>query len=138
MLQGYVGKVVELKMIDAVGTSIHHGSADDMVLNTTLDVLSAITCGGCNFWGENHILLYLNVFKHCLYAGREFQGEHGVTEMLHPPNISDFSDENNRQLVMNFVSVLFNTQVKAIKHDGHPCTFINVMIALLLQHNESL
>ena len=138
MLQGYVGKVVELKMIDAVGTSIHHGSADDMVLNTTLDVLSAITCGGCNFWGENHILLYLNVFKHCLYAGREFQGEHGVTEMLHPPNISDFSDENNRQLVMNFVSVLFNTQVKALKHDGHICTFINFMLALLLQHNEAL
>ena len=49
MLQGYVGKVVGLKMIDAVGTSIHHGSADNMVLNTTLDVLSAITCGGCNF-----------------------------------------------------------------------------------------
>ena len=49
MLQGYVGKVVELKMIDAVGTSIHHGSADDMVLNTTLDVLSAISCDGCNF-----------------------------------------------------------------------------------------
>ena len=49
MLQVYVGNVVGLKMIDAVVTSIHHGSADDMVLNTTLDVLSAITCGGCNF-----------------------------------------------------------------------------------------
>ena len=58
--------------------------------------------------------------------------------MLHPPNISDFSDENNRQLVMNFVSVLFNTQVKALKHDGHICTFINVMLASLLQHNNDL
>ena len=58
--------------------------------------------------------------------------------MLHPPNISAFSDENNRQLVMNFVSVLFNTQVKAIKHDGHLCTFKNVTLASLLQNNESL
>ena len=36
------------KMSDTVGTSIYRGSADDMVLNTTLDVLSAITCGGWN------------------------------------------------------------------------------------------
>ena len=64
MLQGYVGKVVGLKMIDAVGTPIHRGSANDMVMNTTLDVLSDATCDGCNFQGKNHILLYLNVFKH--------------------------------------------------------------------------
>ena len=64
MLQGYVGNVAGLKIIDAVGTSIHSGSADDMVMNPILNVLSAITCGGCNFQGENHILLYLNVFKH--------------------------------------------------------------------------
>ena len=58
--------------------------------------------------------------------------------MLHPPNISAFSDEKNRQLVMNFVSVLFNTKVKALKHDGHICTFVNVMLASLLQHNNDL
>ena len=63
MLQGYVGNAVGLKSIDAVGTSIHSGSADDMVLNPTLNVLSAITCGGCNFQVDNHILLYLDVFK---------------------------------------------------------------------------
>ena len=63
MLQVYVGNVVGLKMIDAVVTSIHSGSAYDMVQNPSLNVLSAITCGGCNFQGENHILLYLNVFK---------------------------------------------------------------------------
>ena len=60
MLQGCVGKVVGLKMIDAVGTPIHRGSANDMVLNITINVLSAITCGGFNFQGENHILLYMN------------------------------------------------------------------------------
>ena len=33
--------------------SICRGSADDMVLNPTLDVLSSITCGGYNLRGEN-------------------------------------------------------------------------------------
>ena len=66
MVQGYVGKVVRLKITDAVGTSIHRGSADDMVLNQTLNVLSTITCDGCNFQGENHILFYLN-FSRIVY-----------------------------------------------------------------------
>ena len=39
------------KRIDAVGMSICRGSADDMVLNPTLDVLSTITRGGFNFRG---------------------------------------------------------------------------------------
>ena len=73
MIQGYVGMVDGFKRSDAVGTSILRGSADGMVLNPTLDVLSAITCGGWNFRGENRILLYMNVFKHCLYEGRERQ-----------------------------------------------------------------
>ena len=38
----------------------------------------------------------------------------------------------------NFASLLFNTQVKALNHDGHLCTFRNVMLDLLLQHNEAL
>ena len=63
MIQGCVGMVDEFKMSDVIGISINHSSADDMVLNPTLDVLSAITRGGSNFWGENRILLYLNVFK---------------------------------------------------------------------------
>ena len=57
-----------LKRSDAVGTSICHGSADDMVLNSAINVLSAITRGGLNLRGENRILLDLNVFKHCLYV----------------------------------------------------------------------
>ena len=64
MFQRYVGNLVGLKMFDAVVMSIYSGSADDMVLNPNLNVLSAITCGGFNFQGENHILLYMNVFKH--------------------------------------------------------------------------
>ena len=48
------------KIIGAVGMSICRGSADDMVLNPTLDVLSDITRGGWNFQGEKRILLYLN------------------------------------------------------------------------------
>ena len=54
-----VGKVGVFKSSDTVGTPIRRGSADDMVLNPTLDVLSAITHGGWNFQGENCILLYL-------------------------------------------------------------------------------
>ena len=34
--------------------------------------------------------------------------------------------------------ILVNTQVKAIKHDGHICTVINVMLASLLEHNKAL
>ena len=55
-----------------MGTSTRRGSADDMVKNLTLDVLSAITRSSLNFRGENPILLYLNVFKHFLYSGIAF------------------------------------------------------------------
>ena len=68
----------------------------------------------------------------------ELQGERDVMEVIYPPNISAFVDDNNLQIVMKFASVLFNTQVKAIKHDGHLCTFKNVTLASLLQNNESL
>ena len=66
------------------------------------------------------------------------QGEHVLTAMVYPPNISAFVDKNSRQIVKDFVILLFNTQVKALKHDGHICTFINVMLASLLQHNNDL
>ena len=70
MLQVYIVEVGGFKRSDAVGTSITHGYADDMVLNKTLDVFSAITRGGWNFLGENCILLHLNVFKHfCIQEG---------------------------------------------------------------------
>ena len=71
MLQVYIGEVGGFKSSDAVGTSIPHGYADDMVLNKTIDVLSAIPRGGWNFLGENRILPHLNVFKHfCIQEGR--------------------------------------------------------------------
>ena len=60
ILQGCVGKVDRFKKSDVVGTSIHRGSTDNMVLDPNLYVLSAITCGGWNFQGENFILLYPN------------------------------------------------------------------------------
>ena len=63
ILQGCVGKAEIIKTSDAVGTSILRGSADDIVLNPTLDVLSVITLGGWNLQGDNHILIDLNVFK---------------------------------------------------------------------------
>ena len=66
------------------------------------------------------------------------QGEHGVRAMIYPLNISAFVDENSRQIVKEFVIVLFNTQVKALKHDGNICTFITGMLASLLQHKKSL
>ena len=109
MLQGCVVMVGGVKRSDVVRTSIRHGSADDMVLNPTLNVLSAITCGGWNFQGENHILLYLNFFKHFLYSGRSFQGARYVTAILYPPNTSAFVGEKNCQIVTYFANVLFNT-----------------------------
>ena len=58
--------------------------------------------------------------------------------MVYPPNILNFVYDNNRQIVTNFSSVLFNTKVKLIKHDSHLCTFITVVLDSLLQHTESL
>ena len=66
MLQVCVGMVNEFKISDAVGMSILHGYADDMVLNPNLDVLYDITHGGWNFRGENRILLYLNFQALCV------------------------------------------------------------------------
>ena len=58
--------------------------------------------------------------------------------MIYPPNISSFSYYYNRQIVTNFSSVLFNTQLKALKHGGHIFTFINVMLDLILHHKEDI
>ena len=59
IIQGCVGMVDGFKISDVVLTSISRGYADDMVMNTIIDVLSYITRGGCNLQGENRILLYL-------------------------------------------------------------------------------
>ena len=125
-------------MSDTVGTPINCGSADNMFLNPTVDVLSTITHGGWNFRGENRILLYLNFYKHCLYARREFHGSRNVMEIIYPPRITDFVDNNNPQIETNFASVIFKTQVKALRHDGHLCPFKFFMIASLLQHKKYL
>ena len=57
IIQGCVGMLDIFKRSDTVGTSIRRISADDMFLNPNLDVLSAITCGDCNFRGENRMSL---------------------------------------------------------------------------------
>ena len=80
----------------------------------------------------------MNFFKHCVYAGRAFQGEHGAMSIIYPPNISDFVDDKNRQIVTNFVSVLFNNQVNSLKHDGNICTFRTGVLASLLNHKKYL
>ena len=74
----------------------------------------------------------MDVFKHCLYAGRVLQVQYGVTTVIYSPNISAFVDDNNRQIVTKLSSVLFNTIVKELKHDVHIFTFRNVMLASLL------
>ena len=91
-----------------------------------------------DFRGENRILLYLKIFTHRLYAGRELQGAWHITEMIYPPNISSFVDEKNLQIVKKFSSILLNTQLKALKHDGYLSTFRNDILALLLQYNEAI
>ena len=49
--------------------------------------------------------------------------------MIHPPIISTYVDDNNNKIVTNSESVIFNTQVKSLRHDGHIYTFRNVMLA---------
>ena len=58
--------------------------------------------------------------------------------MIYPSNISDFFEENNRQIVTNFEILLFNTQVNALKCGVRICTFSNVMIASLLQYKKAI
>ena len=84
MLKGCVVNVDIFKCSDVVGMSIRRGSADNMVLSPTIDVLSAIIHGGWNFQGDNCLLLYMNVFNYCLYEVRVLQGEHDVMEMIYP------------------------------------------------------
>ena len=119
-----------------VGTSIHCGSSDDMILNPIFDVLSAIIYGYWNLLGENRIMLYLKIFKHFLYGGMALQRARDMTAMIYPTIILALFDDKNRQIVTTFSSVLFNTQVKSNRHGGHLSTFINVILDSLMQYNK--
>ena len=66
------------------------------------------------------------------------QGARDVTAMIYPPIVSALIDEKNRQIVKNLAILLFKTQVKALSRAVNIFTFINVMLALLMQHIESL
>ena len=48
------------------------------------------------------------------------------------------SNNNNNNIVTNFASVLFNTQVKALRHDGHISIFRNFMFYSILHNNKSI
>ena len=58
--------------------------------------------------------------------------------MIYPPGISDFVDEKPLQILENFASVIFNTQMKALKIDGHLCTFRTGILSSLMSHNKSI
>ena len=73
-----------------------------------------------------------------MYEGIVLQGTCDVMAMIYTLNICTFVDKKNFQIVTKFASVPFNNQVKALKHDGHICTFINFMLALILQNNEAI
>ena len=73
-----------------------------------------------------------------MHAGRALQESRDITAIIYPLNILSFVDENNPQIVKNFTSELFNTQVKALKYYGHIFTYRNFMLALLLQHAKAL
>ena len=87
MVQVFFGKLDGFKCIDVVGTSIRCGSADDMVLNPTIDIFSGITCDSCNVQGEKQILLYLNVCKRGFYALSSLQGARDLMTIIYPTNI---------------------------------------------------
>ena len=77
-------------------------------------------------------------FQDFLYAGRTFQWAHDAMEMIYPPSISAFVDDNSYKIYTNFSSILFNIQVNAPRHDGHIWPFINVMLDSILRHNKHL
>ena len=58
--------------------------------------------------------------------------------MIHPPKISYLVGDNNLQIVTKFSSVLFNSQVKALRHDDHIFTFRKFILASLLYHKKYL
>ena len=58
--------------------------------------------------------------------------------MIYPLNILAFVDDKNRKIVTNFACVLFNTQMKALKHDDHTFTLKTGMLTFLLHHKKAL
>ena len=58
--------------------------------------------------------------------------------MIYSTIISDLVDKNNHQIATNFASVLFNTQVKALRHNANISTLRNFMLASLMQHKKYL
>ena len=138
IIQSCVGKVDGFKSSDVVGTPICRGSSYGMVLNPTLDVLSAISYDGWDFRGENRILIDMKNLKHCLYVIREFQGSCHMAVIIYPPRISALVDDNNGQIVKKIASVLFNNKVKALMHNINLYTFRDFILAALLHHNKSL
>ena len=73
-----------------------------------------------------------------MYGGRAFQVARDVKSIICLPIISVFFNENNLQIVTNFSNVLFNNQVKALRHDGHLSKFIIVILALILKDKKYL
>ena len=61
-----------------------------------------------------------------------------VMAMIYTPIIYGFVYNKNRPTVINFECIIFNTQVEALRHSGHICTFRNRMLASLLHHNKTL
>ena len=59
-------------------------------------------------------------------------------EIIYTTNISAFVDEKKLQIVKCFASVVLITQVKALRHEVNICTFINVIIVSLINHNKAL
>ena len=58
--------------------------------------------------------------------------------MMYPTSIYYFVDDKNHQILINFVSVLFNTEVNSLRHYDHISTFRNVMLTLILHNNKYL
>ena len=60
------------------------------------------------------------------------QGAHDATAIIYSLIVSSLDDDKNLQIVTNFASIIFNTQVKSLRHDYHIYSFRNVIIASLL------
>ena len=52
--------------------------------------------------------------------------------MIYPTSISAFFDDENLQILTNFVIVIFNTQVNSFRHDDNLSKFINAILASLI------
>ena len=116
--QGCVGRLGGFKRSDTLGMLICCGYADNVVLNLDFDFFCH-HLWRLEFTRREPHTTSPEFFNDLLRVERALKVARYLMAMIYPPNISLFVENKNLQIVMKISSVLFNTQVKALKHDGY-------------------